>query len=65
MPLYRTNDDGLDALVQDLERAGETLVQIERVPGGQGRPPEFLVLTNMPVNDTGFAWAPDRMRGGA
>jgi hypothetical protein len=65
MPLYRTANDTLEPIIKQIEASGETVVQIERVPKTNTRAEEFLILTNVPVNDTGFAWAPDRMRGGA
>lgn len=69
MPVYRVKEEQLAEDVAALEQLGEIVVQA--VPDGRltadgsGAVRWFTVVTNLPVNDTGFSWAPDRMRGGA
>lgn len=60
MPVYRTGPDvSFDDLIASIEEKGEKIVQI--LPR-QGRD-SFIVVTEVPVNDTGRPWAPTTSLG--
>ena len=57
MPVYRTGPDvSLDDLVAAREADGEHVVQVLLAKDGT-----FVVITRVPVNDTGRAWAPNKL----
>lgn len=56
MPVYRTKPDlSLDDLVGQLQANGEKIVTTGRADG------QWVVITEVPVNDTGRAWAPNNL----
>lgn len=55
MPLYRVKENKLDEQIATCEQAGEIVTQVMCDPATVDG---FMIVTRVPVNDTGRAWLP-------